>query len=375
MTRNISKVFYGARRKYHPYDRQTVKRVSFLEDLFLLRGLNRRPRIVQGGSQYYLPLIYTIHYLLINSQSEYLKSNMPKSQSSPTFTWCFTWNNYSDDDHGALVSKLEEHCKYAVVGKEVGDSGTPHLQGYLSLKKRQRLTALKKVFGTNIHFENARGSAEQNYKYCTKDGDFIEVGTLPTTHKDSLAALTQAIENGAPISEVAAMDGPTYVRNYRGLANYASLQVEDYTHFETRGIWLYGPPGVGKSHHARQFADAVGGLYIKQQNKWFDGYNGEDVILLDDLDTPMLSHHLKIWADKYACNGEIKGGTVKLRHKYFIVTSNYMPIDLWPCGPDDPITNKSLLDAIMRRFVQIRVSAKTESVPRLTKLIHEPRDD
>jgi len=43
----------------------------------------------------------------------------------------------------------------------------------------------------------------------------------------------------------------------------------------------------------------------------------------------MLGHYLKIWADKYSCSGEVKGSTVPLLHKYFIITSNYSIDHLW----------------------------------------------
>ena len=84
-------------------------------------------------------------------------------------------------------------------------------------------------------------------------------------------------------------------------------------------------------------------MYIKAQNKWFDGYAGERVILLDDLDTNILGHYLKIWSDKYSCHGEIKGGTVKLRHHIFVVTSNY---DIKTLFKDDD----AMCKAIQRRF-------------------------
>jgi len=57
-----------------------------------------------------------------------------------------------------------------------------------------------------------------------------------------------------------------------------------------------------------------------------------------------LSHYIKIWADKYACKGETKGGAVNLTHRRFIITSNYHPRELWT--DNDP----QLLEAITRRF-------------------------
>ena len=61
------------------------------------------------------------------------------------------------------------------------------------------------------------------------------------------------------------------------------------------------------------------------------------------MDGNFLGHYLKIWADKCACTGEIKGGVVKLCHTTFIVTSNYSIEAMWK---DDPV----MAAAIKRRF-------------------------
>lgn len=93
--------------------------------------------------------------------------------------WCFTINNYTSEHEDLLKTFFNEYCRYMVYGKEIGSKEhTPHLQGYIQLKKLERMTSIKKKLGINtIHLEKQRAKNNEDAKnYCLKDGDIIEYG-------------------------------------------------------------------------------------------------------------------------------------------------------------------------------------------------------
>lgn len=95
-------------------------------------------------------------------------SSSPLKQISPAKRWCFTLNNYKDDDieHFKFYSSRYLKC---IIGKEVAETGTPHLQGYIYFKKKIRPLSLFKQLGA--HWQKAKGSCKENFVYCTKEGD------------------------------------------------------------------------------------------------------------------------------------------------------------------------------------------------------------
>jgi hypothetical protein len=267
--------------------------------------------------------------------------------------YCFTWNNPDDGVIPALEQFHELYCNYMVLGKEVGDSGTPHLQGFMHLKKRLRITGLRKL-GIKCHLEQAKGTSQQAADYCKKEGDFVEFGELRSEQgkRNDIHSAIADLKDGTPMKTIAEDHSAVFVKFGRGLRDLALTLSSSYDHDSTRGLWIYGPPGTGKSHAARAIDPDA---YLKAQNKWFDGYNGEHTIILDDLDTNVLGHHLKIWSDKYACTGETKGGTTPLQHRLFIITSNYHPDDLWK-------EDQQMLEALKRRFTIIKKTSKNQLI-------------
>lgn len=103
---------------------------------------------------------------------------MPPVRNGSAKNWTFTLNNPTPGDEQRLQA-LGDPVVYLIAGREVGDSGTPHLQGYVSFSVRKRLAQVKTVLGNNPHVEVAR-NPNAAIEYCKKDGDFFEVGEAPT---------------------------------------------------------------------------------------------------------------------------------------------------------------------------------------------------
>lgn len=121
---------------------------------------------------------------------EILGNTEPKSLSSDEklnakINYCFTLNNYLEEDKTNFEKWANCATIYWGYGEEVGESGTPHLQGFFKLKKKERITGLKKKLNERYHFAETKGSLESNIVYCSKDGKFKSFN-LPEVKKEPI---------------------------------------------------------------------------------------------------------------------------------------------------------------------------------------------
>lgn len=90
--------------------------------------------------------------------------------------------------------------------------------------------------------------------------------------------------------------------------------------------------------------------YPKLCNKWWEGYQGQKNVIMDDIDPDLakcLKQHIKLWGDGYTVVLEVKGGAVKDNYLNFIVTSQY---SIREC-----FTDEKYYQAIKRRFKEIHL--------------------
>lgn len=113
--------------------------------------------------------------------------------SSRGRSWTLTVNNWTEN-HMSQLSRLSTKSKHWIIGKEIGDSGTPHLQAYFQFKNQTRFSTLKKAVPTG-HWEKAKGSVQDNYVYCSKDGDFDSNIVPKVSRQDLIDLVLNSYEN------------------------------------------------------------------------------------------------------------------------------------------------------------------------------------
>ena len=167
--------------------------------------------------------------------------------------WCFTLNNPTTLEVRDLENAvdLSPDVTYVTFGRETGDSGTPHLQGYLELASKLRLGGVRKLPGLGrSHLELRAGSQEEAVAYCHKDdpAPFVSGTLVPSTQgkRNDLAEVKSDLDSGKTQLEVAEAHFGSWCRYRKSFCAYQSLRNKRLAR-DVRVVVLYGPAGVGKT--------------------------------------------------------------------------------------------------------------------------------
>lgn len=235
--------------------------------------------------------------------------------------------------------------KYIIVGLEEGElTHTPHFQGFIQLEGRIRWLKLSKLY--EWHIEQRKGSVEECIAYCKKEENFIESGipkpesSLKNSNKERYQELLTLAQSGQ-MDELKIKYPGEYIRHHRNL-HAVHVEAMKASSNEKICLWLVGEPGSGKSRFAQDFDQDA---YWKNPNKWWDGFQNNKTVIIDDFSTEhkVLGYHLKRWGDRYPILGETKGSSLYINYNVLIITSNYTIEEIWP-------EDKILQEALKRRF-------------------------
>lgn len=261
--------------------------------------------------------------------------------------WCYTVNNPGDDDVlrlRALHTSQNNRVLYHAFQAEVGESGTPHLQGYIAFTHKKKRSTVANLVSRRAHLERTLGTPTQASDYCTDEqkrdpekmdvvhvyGNLADVPNLaleanaPGARND-LSDCKRRLDEGATVWELADEHWGSVVRYHKAFAAYKHARTEPRD-FKTLNFLFYGAPRTGKSRAAFNF-DRCFVVPASNGQQWMDGYDPErhDTVIFDDFHASVPAHVLLRLLDEYPLQFPTKGGFVEFRPKAIVMTSNYPP--------------------------------------------------
>lgn len=268
------------------------------------------------------------------------------SQTSNHRNWCLTVNNPTDADL-LICQTLEANVRLTcvVVGQEVGEFGTPHYQIALSYRDPVRFTAVAGLFGGRAHVEVCRNLTAAII-YCRKDGNMIidKDGRTGQGARSDLGVLVDCLTTGG-LQKAKVIVPEMLIKFPAGCKLFVSIGIAP-SRPTMRVFTLVGPPGCGKTSWAHaEFPGAYFWSPSGQGNHvWWDGYNGESTIIIDDFEPAALPYEVFVrLLDRYPLMLGVKGGTVPCEATTIVLTSNTLP-HMW--------YTKQPLDAVERRTIR-----------------------
>nr|QJI53464.1 MAG: replication-associated protein [Cressdnaviricota sp.]QJI53727.1 MAG: replication-associated protein [Cressdnaviricota sp.]QKN88860.1 MAG: replication-associated protein [Cressdnaviricota sp.]QKN88863.1 MAG: replication-associated protein [Cressdnaviricota sp.] len=284
--------------------------------------------------------------------------------------WCFTINNPETERPTWNPDTME----YLIWELEVGEQGTPHIQGFVHFKKdRVTLAGIKKIISARGNYRLADGSDIQNQKYCSKARtetmtDWEEHGKPSEKgqgHRTDLDKATAMIAEGATLREVATMHMSTFVRYSAGLAMLRNhVSDPDRSKRNVRSVVLWGNTATGKTHRVRMQYPMV--YLVRPGRGPFDTYDNELTIMFDEFkpeDWPITE--MNMYLDVWPCSLNCRYFNKVAAWTRIFICSNIDPADWWP---NEPIRVR---DAFFRR---INVIYQVESQDQTTELNPAPTE-
>lgn len=277
------------------------------------------------------------------------KRKEPHQSDVVSKSWVFTINNYTDDDI-KWIQTLEEFCPTLLVAKEVGEQGTPHLQGEITFASAKRWSGMKKMHPT-WHFEKKNS---KDFTYTLKFGNdmVVKKHTQPGQRNDLQETATIIREQGLVAAALAKPE--VFMKYHSGMQSYYALTLPHRDrHNPPTVYWWHGKAGTGKSAAAVEFAEERNlDYYVKDNSQWWNLYTQQPVVILDDFNASKWDFRdlLKL-LDRYRLQVQVKGGYMPFNSPFIIITCEFSPQRIW--GQD-----ANTLEQVTRRCTEIRLFEK-----------------
>lgn len=284
------------------------------------------------------------------------------AQAQPKRNYMFTIHVNDEDE---FHPTLHERFRFLICQLEVAPTtGQLHWQGYVELTQPARIPQVKGWLGRpDAHLEARRGTQQQAIDYCSKvetrahnDVDATRLGQPSggQGERTDIAGAVALIRSGGGLRAVLEDSPETFVKYHRGLTAAAELHAEESSQTIRTNLQvtvLIGPPGCGKT---RAVYDECGlsTVYTLTQTTgtvWWNGYQAQPVLLLDDYYGWIPWGELLKLLDIYPLRVQTKGGFTHVSYTRVFITSN-KPWDHW-YAKSRPFSEQG---ALMRRIHSVR---------------------
>lgn len=262
--------------------------------------------------------------------SKNLESSSPGKKSCRA--WCGTCNNYTENDEEFYKNlKNDKSVTYFVMGYEVGESGTPHLQMFIYFKQAKSFSVMCNKYCKDqpTHWRNMRTNHYDSANYCRKDGKFIEFGEQPKQGgRSDLDAAAQMVKDGKSMIEIGEKCPGVMMRYSKGIQTLINLQYKPRT-VAPQFYWFWGESGSGKTYTVEQIAKKPEDIYMKANTKWWEGYKQQQIVLFDEYDGWLKIRDLNQLLSHHTHQVEVKGGSIEFNSPIIIITSDRPPHEVY----------------------------------------------
>lgn len=284
-----------------------------------------------------------------------MKSN-PKEKRKQSKFWFFTahTSHVSEETVQQTIQASYESGKllYCVYNLESAPTtGGIHLQGHCVLKRSQDRGAAQRILGIGKSDCEVTLDVAGAERYCRKEATRVEgtepwsIGTLPQSRqgeRTDLSELYEFIKTAESKADVLDAFPTEFIMYNRGvndaLSTSLSRRQREQRHVEVQVFW--GKTRMGKTRRAMFENPDFYNLSVKNDGSrvWWDGYNGQSCVIIDEFKGNMPIKDLLKLTDPYPIEnqGEVKGGHVLFKWTKIVITSNYHPRDWYKpkCHPN-----------------------------------------
>lgn len=294
---------------------------------------------------------------------------MPKSKDPQGRKWMLTINNPQEKglNHQKIKEILSQFSSlvYYCMSDEEGE--TYHTHVFFSLEHATRFSTIKKRF-PEAHIDRAEGTSAECKAYVQKSGKwadsdkaetsipntFEEWGELPAERqgeRTDLAQLYEYVKDGLSNFEILE-ENPDYMLNLDKIERVRQAVKEQQYREKFRKLevtYIWGPTGVGKTRGVMEKYGYTGVYRVTDYAHPFDGYAGEDVLLLDEYNSNFKIQDLLNYLDGYPLTLPARySNRVACYTKVYIVSNLCLSKQYTETQYNAPLTYEALLRRIQK---------------------------